>query len=115
MVGKSARVASRTVIGAPVIAYRASPSGGVHDGGERRRLPSRARRVDLHAVPELARHLLVLLVQALAVVGELAAPHEGAVAEADLPEPVGIGQRLARGADEVGLAALEDALRLLER
>src|SRR5207253_9844551 len=63
---------------------------------------------------QLARHLLVLLVQALAVVGELAAPHEGAVAEADLPEPVGVGQRLARGADEVGLAALEDALRLLE-
>src|SRR5207248_10353349 len=75
---------------------------------------ARVGRVDLHAVPELARHLLVLLIQALAVVGELAAPHEGTVAEADLSEPVGIGQRLARGADEVGLAAVEDAFRLLE-
>src|SRR5436309_12475256 len=71
-------------------------------------------RVEPHAVPELASHLFVLLVQALAIVGELATPHQMTIPQADLPKPVRIGQRLARGADEVGLAALQDALSLLE-
>src|SRR5207247_2548674 len=65
-------------------------------------------------VPELARHLLVALIEALAVVRELAASHLGPEAEPDLPEPVGVGERLTGGADEVGLAAAENALGLLE-
>ena len=70
--------------------------------------------VELHAIPELAGDLLVVLVERLAVVGELAAAHEVAVAQPDLAEPVGIGQRLARGGDEVGLALGQDRLGLLE-
>src|SRR5262249_17118356 len=66
-------------------------------------------------IPELARHLLVALIEALAVVRELAASHLAPEAEPDLPEPVGVGERLTRGADEVGLAAAENALGLLER
>jgi hypothetical protein len=46
-------------------------------------------------VPELARHFLVLLVEGLAVVGELAAPHFPSAAEANLPEPVGVREALA--------------------
>ena len=45
--------------------------------------------------------LAVVLVEALAVIGERAPPHEVAQPEADLAEPVGIGQRLARRRDEV--------------
>src|SRR5713226_5491428 len=91
-------------------------------GSRRRRQPAlavareRDRRVPRveFPVPELAGDLLVALVEALAVVRELAPAHELAVARADLPEPIGIGERLARRRDEVGLAALEDPLRLLE-
>ena len=43
-------------------------------------------------VPQLAGHLLVPLVEALAVVRELAAADEVAVAQPDLAEPVGIGE-----------------------
>src|SRR5512145_3372273 len=65
-------------------------------------------------VPELAGHLLVPLIEPLAIVGELAAPHEVTEAQPDLPEPVGVGETLARGAHEVGLATAQDALGLLE-
>src|SRR6267143_2777451 len=75
--------------------------------------PGRVARVEL-PVPELAGDLLVALVEPFAVVRELAAAHEVAVAEADLPEPVGVGERLARRRDAVRLTALEDPLRLLE-
>ncbi len=54
------------------------------------------------------------LVERLAVVREGAPAHLGAAAEADLEEPVRVGQRLARGGDDVGLAAAEDPLGLLE-
>src|SRR5262245_5015482 len=66
-------------------------------------------------IPELAGDLLVALVEALAVIREFAAPHEGTVAEPDLPEPVRIGEALARRGHTIGLAALQDALGLLER
>src|SRR5439155_10596488 len=56
----------------------------------------RFRRVEL-PVPELARDLLMTLVQPLAVVRELTPAHEVAQTETDLPEPVGIGERLPRG------------------
>src|SRR4029453_16581190 len=46
--------------------------------------------VEAHAIPELAGDLLVVLVEPFAVVGELAAAHEVAVAQPDLAEPVGI-------------------------
>ena len=44
------------------------------------------------SVPQLAGHLLVPLVETLAVVRELAAAHEVAVAQPDLAEPVGVGE-----------------------
>src|SRR5262249_54730722 len=53
--------------------------------------------VERDAVPELARHLLVLLVEAFAVIRELADADFLAAAEPDLQEPVGVGERLARG------------------
>src|SRR3990172_2554999 len=63
-------------------------------------------------IPELAGDLLVALVEPLAVVRELAAAHEVAVPEADLPEPVGVGKRLPRRRHAVRFATLEDGLRL---
>src|SRR5689334_18544339 len=57
------------------------------------------------AVPEFAGDLLVLLVEGFAVVRELAATDLVARARAHLGEPVGIGERLARGRDDVGVAA----------
>src|SRR6266571_3099043 len=72
------------------------------------------RSVQLHTVPELARDLLVALVEPLAIVGELAAPDEVTEAEPDLPEPVGVAERLPGRGDGVGLAAREDGLGLLE-
>src|SRR3989442_15965082 len=66
-------------------------------------------------VPDLARHLIVALIGDLAVFRELPTRTLGPKAEPDLPEPVGVGQRLTGGADEVGLAAAENALGLLER
>src|SRR3979409_1994910 len=70
--------------------------------------------VELVAIPQLAGDLLVLLVERLAVVGELAAPDLVALALADLEEPVGVGQALARRGDQVGLTAREDGLGLRE-
>src|SRR3954462_14548641 len=72
------------------------------------------RRIELFAIPQLAGHLLVLLIERLAVVGELAAPDLVAAALAQLAEPVGVGKALARGRDDVGLAALENLLGLGE-
>src|SRR5262245_4621312 len=66
------------------------------------------------AIPELARDLLVALVEPLAVVRELAAPHPVAVPEPDFPEPVGIGEGLAGGRHAVGLALFQNRLGLLE-
>src|SRR6185436_5871474 len=73
-----------------------------------------ARGVELIAIPQLARHLLVLLVERLAVVGELTATDLGATALPDLGEPVGVGEALARRCDDVGLAAREQLLGLAE-
>src|SRR5690349_10374512 len=67
------------------------------------------------AIPELARDGPVPLIERLAVVGVDAAAHLAAAAEAQLQEPVGIGQRLPGGADEVGVAGREDRLGLRER
>src|SRR5687768_14289913 len=83
----------------------APPVGGERDGG--------IRAIEI-AVPQLAGDLLVMLVQPLAVVRELASAHQMAVAEVNLAEPVGVREALAGGSHDVGLAALEDALRLLE-
>ena len=52
----------------------------------------------------------MLLVEALTVVGEETAADFGAVALADLAEEVGVGEGLARGGDDVGLAGLEEGL-----
>ena len=52
---------------------------------------------ELGAIPELARDGLVHLIEPLAVVGEGAAADAGAAALAQLGEPVGIGEALARG------------------
>src|SRR2546426_8630504 len=62
----------------------------------------RLRRVEL-PVPELARDLLVALIEPLAVVRELAAAHQVAQTETDLSEPVGIGERLPGGRHAVRL------------
>ena len=80
-------------------------------GACRRSLMRNAGLVERFAVPELARDLLVHLVEPLAVVGEAAAADLAAAAEAHLQEPVGIGQRLARRADDVRGAGREDRLR----
>src|ERR1044071_3437436 len=64
-------------------------------------------RVELLAIPQLARHLFVLLIERLAVVGELTAADLLAAALAHLEEPVGVGQTLTRRCDDVGVAALE--------
>src|SRR5690242_21014445 len=48
------------------------------------------------AIPELAGHRLVALIEALAVVRELAAADEVTQAEPDLAEPVGVREGLAR-------------------
>src|SRR5690606_35617802 len=71
-------------------------------------------RVQLLAIPQLAGHLLVLLVERLAVVRELAATDLGGAAGPDLRELVRIRERLPRGRDEVRVAALEDRLGLRE-
>src|SRR5919108_5265883 len=78
--------------------------GQVHVGG-----------VELHAIPELAGDLLVVLVEAFTVIGELAAPHEVAEAETNLAKPVGIRERLPGSGHEIGFTAREDALGLVER
>ena len=54
------------------------------------------------------------LVESFAVVRELAAPYLRAVAQADLPEPVGVRERLARRRHAVGLAVSQDRLGLVE-
>src|SRR3954471_17313476 len=59
--------------------------------------------VEIHPVPELARDLLVFLVEPLAVVRVGAAAHVATAPEPDLAEPVGIGQRLARRSADVGV------------
>src|SRR5919205_240816 len=71
--------------------------------------------VEALAIPELAGDLLVRLVERLAVVGVVAAAHLGAPARQRLEEPVGVGQRLARGADDVRVAAPQKLLGQLER
>ena len=66
-------------------------------------------------VPELTRDLLVLLVEALAVVGEDAASYFVAVPVAHLPPPVGIREGLPRGSYHVAVAVDERGLRGVER
>ena len=70
--------------------------------------------VELLAIPKLARHLLVLLVKALAVVGVLAAPNAFSVAKAHLKKPVWVGDALPCGANNVGFARLQDCLSHLK-
>ena len=62
-------------------------------------------------IPLLAGHLPMPLIQRLAVIRERTLPDLGAEAAFDLEEPVGIGQRLTGGADDVCGAFREDALR----
>ena len=81
----------------------------------RRRPIARSRIGEIGAIPQLARHLPMTLIERFAVVGERAAAHLAAEAEPDLAEPVGIGQRLARRADDVGGAGGEDRFGLVER
>src|SRR5262249_17383751 len=71
-------------------------------------------RLEVETIPKFARHLLVLLIEGLAVVRELAAPDRGTVTGAKLQEPVRIGERLARGRHEIGVSALENRLGLRE-
>src|SRR5690606_16708242 len=66
-------------------------------------------------IPELAGHFLVLLVEALAVVRVDAAPHRAAVAELDLEPPIGVGERLPRGGDDVAGTLAQRALGEVER
>src|ERR1700722_7529537 len=61
-------------------------------------------------VPELAGDLFVLLIQPFAIIGEFAGPYSGAEAERGFQEPIGIGERLARGADDVAYAAPQHVL-----
>ena len=61
------------------------------------------------AIPQLAGHLLVLLVEAFAVVGEQAAAHFVATAQPHLLPPIGVGEALPRGGDEA-LCALARAI-----
>src|SRR5919197_6374071 len=70
--------------------------------------------VEKRAIPELAGHLLVTLIQTFAVIRELAAPHVAAESEPNLHEPIGIGQRLACRTDEVCFTAGEDRFGLVE-
>ncbi len=88
-----------------------------HAGAVRRRLPSRSLAagrllVERGAVPTNLhnRHLLVLLVEPFAVIGELALPHRVAAAQGQFEEPVGIGERLARRGDDVARAVGEHPL-----
>jgi hypothetical protein len=58
----------------------------------------------------LAGHLFVLLVERLAVVRKLAAPHGRALARAHLREPVRVRERLPRAGHDVAVALGERAL-----
>src|SRR5262245_36229599 len=103
--------------------YRAPGSGlrvraGVPGRGDEAPLaiprPGDARLVQRLAVPELAGDLVVLLVERLAVVRVFTHPHLGPAPEVDLPEPVRVGEALARKADDVGLSLREQRLGLVE-
>src|SRR4029077_1437327 len=61
-------------------------------------------------VPELAGDRLVLLVEPLAVIGVFAQANLTAEAEESFSEPIRIGQRLPRSADNVAYAAREIVL-----
>src|SRR5687767_2570059 len=74
-----------------------------------------ARLIERLTIPELARDLLVHLVEALAVVGEAAPPHGVTLTAPHLEEPVGVGERLPGGGDDVRGAGGEDLFRLVER
>ena len=71
-------------------------------------------RCSVDVVPQLAGDRLVHLVEALAVVGEDAAPHLAAQTQPELPEPVGVGQALPCRRDDVRRAGAQQLLRLLE-
>src|SRR5690606_1036501 len=68
--------------------------------------------VEPFAIPALAGHFLVRLVERLAVVREEAAPDLVPASAPDLQEPIGIGERLPRRRDDVGIAARKDLLGL---
>src|SRR5215471_4971643 len=62
------------------------------------------RLVNFDAVPELAGHLFVHLVESLAVVGEFAAADFRPTSHSEFQEPIRIGQRLAGRADDIRFA-----------
>ena len=73
-----------------------------------RRLPSGVRRssaAERKLVPKLAGDRLVLLIEPFAVIGIFADPDFVTDSEPDFAEPVGIGERLPRGADDVAYLA----------
>jgi hypothetical protein len=70
--------------------------------------------VEPDAIPELAGDRLVHLVEPLAVIRERALPDLRALAGSHLQEPVGIGERLPRGRNDVRRTRLENAFRLRE-
>src|SRR5262249_46845615 len=91
---------------------------GFHSGREQS-TPTVARErhircVESFAVPQLTGHLLVLGIERLAVVRELAATDARTLTCAHLQPPVGIRETLPRGGDDVGFASHEDALDLFE-
>src|SRR5690606_31087503 len=67
-------------------------------------------RVEILAIPQLAGDLFVPGIERFAVIGELAAADLGAASEPHLQPPVGIGEALAGGGDDVGLLLAEDRL-----
>src|ERR1700737_4631440 len=72
------------------------------------------RLIERFPIPQLAGHLAMALVERFAVVGIQAQAHLRAVTRNNLAEPIGIGKRLPRETDDVGLLPGKTRLGLLK-
>ena len=70
--------------------------------------------LQLFPVPELAGNLFVFLIESLAIIREFTYAYFRPPSELNLTEPIGVGQALPRGSDDVGITALEGVFRPIE-
>src|SRR5215813_7200816 len=72
------------------------------------------RLIQVHSIPQLARYLLVHLIEPLTIIRKYATPDLVSAPKPYLEEPVRVGQRLTSGGNNISFPVAKDRFRLLK-